>query len=158
MDFDRIRGFASMEETDICRNKVNRWAGVLIAWLILSKAAMADPSGAVSNPPKLQLVTAVMCEDIVNRLPFNEAVVFSIANGKVSCFTLFDPVPERTVIYHNWYYRDDLSTKIKLLINPPRWATYSSIQLREADKGPWRVEVTDSDGNVLQTIRFSITD
>ncbi len=140
------------------RIKTAGWAGVLVVWLILSGAASADPPVAASSSPKLQLVTAVMCEDVVNRLPFNEAVVFSITGGKVSCFTLFDPVPERTAIYHNWYYRDDLSTKIKLLINPPRWATYSSIQLREADKGPWRVEVTDSDGKVLQTIRFSITD
>lgn len=147
-----------MKEITSCWNKVVGWAGVLIVWLVLSGAALADPSGAVATPSKLQLVTAVMCEDIVNRLPYNEAVVFSITGGKVSCFTLFDPVLERTAVYHNWYYRDNLSTKIKLLINPPKWATYSSIQLREADKGPWRVEVTDSDGNVLQTIRFSITD
>lgn len=140
------------------RNEVMGWAGVLVVWLILSATAQADSSGAEAIAPKSQLVTAVMCEDVVNRLPFNEAVVFSITGGKVSCFTLFDPVFERTAIYHNWYYRDNLSTKIKLLINPPKWATYSSIQLREADKGPWRVEVTDGDGNVLKTIRFSITD
>jgi len=147
-----------MKTMFLCRNKVMGWVGVLVIRLMLSGTALADPAGAEVIAPKLQLVTAVMCEDVVNRLPYNEAVVFSIAGGKVSCFTLFDPVLERTAVYHNWYYRDNLSTKIKLLVNPPRWATYSSIQLREADKGPWRVEVTDSEGNVLQTIRFSITD
>lgn len=147
-----------MKEKISSRNKVMGWAGILVVWLILFGMAQADPSGTQAVAPKSQLVTAVMCEDVVNRLPFNEAVVFPVTGGKVSCFTLFDPVLERTAIYHNWYYRDNLSTKIKLLINPPKWATYSSIQLREADKGPWRVEVADSEGNVLQTIRFSITD
>jgi hypothetical protein len=144
---------------------------VVVVLVLLARPALvlADPPQAPttavpsapassSAPGKGNLVNAVMCEDVVNREPLNVAAVFSIAGSKVSCFSLFDPVMERTTIYHNWYYRDELSTKIKLTINPPRWATYSTIQLREADKGPWRVEITDADGNVLQTLRFSITD
>jgi hypothetical protein len=53
---------------------------------------------------------------------------------------------------------DELSAKIKLTLNPPRWATRSSIQLRETDKGPWRVEIVDAEDKVLYTLRFSITD
>jgi hypothetical protein len=51
-----------------------------------------------------------------------------------------------------------LSTKKKLFLKPPSWSTYSSIQLREADKGPWRVEVTDDKGKLFATLRFSVTD
>jgi hypothetical protein len=53
---------------------------------------------------------------------------------------------------------DKLSTKKKLVLKPPRWSTFSSIQLREADKGPWRVEITDDDENILRILRFSIVD
>ncbi len=114
-------------------------------------------SGAVAAE-KLTITSAVMCEDVQDRLPLYEGVVFSIGTGRVVCYTLFDPVPEKTVITHNWYNRDNLSTKIKLPLLPPRWTTYSAIQLRESDKGPWRVEITDSDGQILQVLRFSVTD
>ncbi len=115
----------------------------------LSMAAAAD---------KLMLTSAVMCEDVQDRQPLYEGVVFSVGIGKVFCYTLFDPVPEKTVITHNWYNRDSLSTIIKLSLHPPRWTTYSAIQLRESDKGPWRVEITDSEGRILQILRFSVTE
>jgi hypothetical protein len=101
---------------------------------------------------------AVMCEEIKDFTPKNQGVVFSIKIGKVSCFTSFDPVPKETVIYHKWFHKDKPSTKKRLTLQPPRWATYSSIQLRETDKGPWRVEITDQKESILHTVRFTITD
>lgn len=125
------------------------------------KPARPQQEGDLSlepRPEKLTLVRAAMCEKIEDYAPQNQGIVFSVAIGKITCFTFFDPVPENSFIYHKWYYRDRLTTRIKLSLKTPRWSTFSSIQLREADKGPWRLEVTDSDGNVLQTLRFSITD
>ena len=107
---------------------------------------------------KLTLGHAVMCESIKDFMPENAAVVFSITIGKVSCFTAFDIVPEKTFIYHKWYHKDKPSTEKRLTLQPPSWASYSSIQLRETDKGPWRVEIYDQEGNLLHTLRFSITD
>ncbi|MDY6837114.1 MAG: DUF2914 domain-containing protein [Thermodesulfobacteriota bacterium] len=134
---------------------------VLCLGVFLYSQALAEknegPSPAVADE-KLTLVQAAMCEGIKDYNPYNEAVVFSRTIGKVSCFTSFDPVPEKMFIYQNWFHRDRLSTKIKLFLQPPRWSTFSSIQLREADKGPWRVEVTDQGGNLLHVLRFSITD
>ncbi len=107
---------------------------------------------------KLTLEQAAMCEEIKEYTPYNAAVVFSIKIGTVSCFTSFDPVPEKTFVYHTWYHRDKLSTKKTLTLNQPRWSTYSSILLRETDKGPWRVEISDQKGNLFRILRFSITD
>ena len=101
---------------------------------------------------------AVMCEEVTEKAPINPAVVFSIKIGKVSCFSVFDPVLEKTFIYHKWFHKDTPSTNKRLTVQPPRWATYSSIQLRETDKGPWRVEISDRKGNLLHILRFSITD
>ena len=99
-----------------------------------------------------------MCEGIENYAPRTPAVVFSIDIGKVNCYSSFDPVPEKTYIHHSWYYKDRLTHRKRLYLKPPRWATYTSIELREADRGPWRVEITDKDGNIFKTLRFSITD
>ncbi|MGD9238748.1 MAG: DUF2914 domain-containing protein [Desulfobacterales bacterium] len=99
-----------------------------------------------------------MCEEIFSNAPLNPTVVFSITQRKAVCFSSFDEVPQKMVIYHSWYHRDVPSAKIRLTLKPPRWSTYSSIQLRRTDIGPWRVEITDDKGNVLGVLRFSVTD
>ena len=131
-----------------------------IDFFLSSQALPQNNVNPLSAPvsEKLTLVEATMCERIKAYIPQNQAIVFSMTIGKVSCFTSFDPVPEKTFIYHKWFHRDKPSTRIKLSLQPPCWSTFSSIQLREADKGPWRVEVIDQEGNILDIIRFSITD
>ncbi len=120
--------------------------------------AAEAPNSSDPPPPGYTLAETVTCEDIRNHAPWNPAVVFSLQAGKVVCYTAFDPVADKTFIYHNWFHRDRLSARIKLSLHPPRWSTYSSISLREDDKGPWRVEVTTRDGAVLKVLRFSIVD
>jgi hypothetical protein len=107
---------------------------------------------------ELTLRLATICERVKELEPENQAIVFSVTIGRIFCFTHFDPVPNKSVIYHAWYYRDKLITKQKLSLRPPRWSTYSSIQLREYDKGPWHVMMTDETNKILGVLRFSITD
>ena len=106
----------------------------------------------------IALVQAVLCEDIQDHLPQNPTTVFSIERRTAVCFTAFDPVPQKAVIYHHWFHRDTPSARIKLTLKPPRWSTYSSIQLRAEDIGPWRVEITDVQGNIFHVLRFSVTE
>ena len=107
---------------------------------------------------KSVLIEATMCEEIKDGLPLNQAVLFSIEKGKVLCFSTFDAIPGPTTIFHKWYFRDKLIYKIKLSLKPPRWSTYSSIKLRDTDRGPWRVEIIDQQNHLYQTMRFSIAD
>ena len=123
-----------------------------------AKSQSKDTGGAKLPADKIVLARAIMCEDIQDLIPQNSTTVFSIEKRKAICFTSFDPVPEKTVIYHQWFHRDQASAKIKLTLKPPRWSTYSSIQFRAEDIGPWRVEITDSQGNILDALRFSITE
>ena len=133
-----------------------------LGWLFFIAVVVASPEAVWSQDAKalkkLTLVRAVMCESIQEYAPANPAVVFSIKLGRVSCFTEFDPVPKQTFINHKWYRKDILITEKRLTLNPPRWASFSSVQLRDADKGPWRIDVTDEDDNLMHTLRFSITD
>ena len=117
------------------------------------------PSMVVSQSASpIVLVDAVMCEDIKSGAPQDPTTVFSVERRTAVCFTAFDPVPQQTVIYHHWFHRDTPSAKIKLTLKPPRWSSYSSIQLRAEDIGPWRVEITDSQGNIYHILRFSVTE
>lgn len=107
---------------------------------------------------KLTLRKATMCESISDFSPKNEAIVFSVALKRLFCFTNFNPVPKKTTIYHIWFYMDEVISRHMLSLNPPEWSTYSSMQLRDYDKGPWRVEITDENNKTLRVLRFSITD
>lgn len=129
------------------------WTVILFlpSW-VLGGQEPADPS------PKMELVRAVICESIENFQPVHPAVVFSISQGEVFCFSEFDPVREKTDIFHKWFKRDKLIFTMRLTLSPPKWSSFSRIQIRDADKGPWRVEIQDETFRVLQTLRFSMSD
>lgn len=106
----------------------------------------------------MSLERVVMCEFIEDFSPRHAAAAFSIEVGKISCFTSFSGIRNSTYTLHKWYRRDELVTTKRLTLKPPSWSTYSSIQLREADKGPWRVEILDDRSRLMTTLRFSVTD
>jgi len=128
--------------------------------LIFVALVLFSATDSYSEQPKAKivLVQAVMCESIENSRPLNPSVVFSISQGEVFCFSNFDPVFEKTYIFHKWYYKDKLISTMKLVLNPPKWSSFSRIQIRNEDRGPWRVEIRDADDNLLQTLRFSMAD
>ncbi len=113
--------------------------------------ATADQTGPI-------LSQAILCESIENFKPVNPSAVYPVSQGTIMCFTAFDVVPSETEIYHVWIKRDERVYRKRLILKPPRWASVSSIKLREADKGPWRVEVRGADGQLYAILRFSITE
>ncbi len=136
---------------------------LLLIYLALNFSSQAfaqdqEEATPVESPQELTLVRAVMCEGLRGLGPLNEAVAFSIEREEVFCFLNFDPVPEKTPIRISWFWKDERRRNPKFILKPPRWSTLDSMQLRDADKGPWRVEVRDAEGNILKTLRFSITD
>ena len=150
-------------QTGCCSNypMKSKWiygflTGIGILFIVLPLAMQA--SAQDETPGRLQLVRGVMCETIEAYEPNGIAVVFSINVGRISCYTLFDNIARDSAVDHKWFRRDELVTSKRLTIKAPKWGTYSSIQLRQADKGPWRVEVWQVDGPLLKTIRFSVTD
>ena len=135
-----------------------RYYLVILLVLLSTSVGAQEKISAKTSTNGLSLKLAVVCEGIKDYAPINEAVVFSTAVEKVYCYSFFESIPKTTQVFHNWYFRDRLSARIKLALKPPSWRTYSTIQLREADKGPWRVEITDANGKTYTILRFSITD
>ena len=140
--------------------------GILVLWTCLLPGALSASNEATTLAPvpseqaedRLRLSEAVICETLENFKPFNSGVVFSVQAGSVMCYTAFDHVPSQTSIFHDWIRQDKLIFRKKLVLKTPSWSSVSSIQLREADKGAWRVEVRDGEDNLLRVLRFSITD
>ena len=115
-------------------------------------------SAQSSDDVSLILGKATVSELVKKGIPYQSAIAFSISLGRIYCFTDFLSVDEKTVIYHTWYQQDRKRATVKLALRPPRWATFSSVELRDTDKGPWQVEVTTEKGEVLRVLRFSIID
>jgi hypothetical protein len=115
-------------------------------------------NGEFSEAPVLMLGKATVSEEVRNRVPINETIAISANLKNMYCFTDFLSVSDRTIIYHNWYRNDQRYASVKLSVRPPRWATYSSVALAQNLKGPWRIEITDSGGNILRILRFSVID
>jgi len=132
--------------------------GVVFGYHGMTGILMAQDLEAPSASLSTSLAMATMCEGISESMPVNPTIVFPVSNRNAFCLSAFGVVKEKTHINHFWYRRDKLVSNVRLLIQPPRWTTYSSIDLRESDKGPWRVDVVDANNNLLKTLRFSITD
>ncbi len=133
----------------------------LLAFMLRLPLAVAkdnDVTLAASSSVPSVLVHASMCERIEMLAPVNQAMVFSVKRDQVFCLTTFNPVPQQTYVYHTWFQRDKLIKIKRLPLHPPRWTTFSGIQLRQADKGPWSVEINDREGRLLKILRFSVTE
>ena len=126
----------------------------IIADLAIHPAAFGDES----KNAMISIGRAVICEAIQELEPVNPAIAFSINIGKVLCYTEFSGIAQETFVFHRWYRRDELVTEKKLVLKPPQWSTYSSIQLREADKGPWRVNIVNAHDQTMKILRFSVTE
>ena len=138
--------------------KISICFGILCILTAAGVRMAAGSEARADEKPGPRLVQAVMCEYIEDYEPKGVAVTFSIDVGRISCFTSFNHVPDTTYTDHRWYRRDELVTTKRLTLKPPSWSTYSSIQLREADKGPWRVEIWNANDELIATLRFSVTD
>lgn len=138
-----------------------RFKPILISLFFLTTLCCFLSFSAASSeekPTELKLTDAVMCEFMKDFAPANQAVVFPISLKKIYCFTSFENIDQNTYIYHKWYHRDRFVASNRFRIKPPQWSTFSTMQLRVADKGPWRVEITDDADTVLKTLRFSVSD
>ena len=135
----------------------------LILFLIpfhgFSEDAAQEPFAFQSVRPDYVLTKAVMCERVNGSTPVNPAIVFSFSKKNAFCYSVFEPVLAESYISHNWYYKDKIVSRFKRLVKPSnRWETFSSHKIGSKTKGPWRVEITDSNGEVLSILRFSVTD
>nr|WP_320190406.1 DUF2914 domain-containing protein [uncultured Desulfobacter sp.] len=148
-------------ERNIPDLNVRKFSFLLFRLLVVCQLAglLFFPAGVgLAEQPRMVLANAVVCESISSFRPVNPAVVFSVSQGEVFCFSEFDPVYEKTAIFHNWYKKDKLIFSMRLVLSVPKWSSFSRVQMRDADKGPWRVEIKDEDNNILRILRFSMSD
>jgi hypothetical protein len=116
----------------------------------------AEPAQAQQETAVLEVESAAICEDIVDREPVGAGDSFSVSMGKLFCFTKIVGAETDVDITHAWYFGDTERARITLTVKSSNWRTYSSKILQAHEVGAWHVDVLDESGNVLDTVDFEV--
>jgi hypothetical protein len=127
----------------------------LLLTLAIAVALIGIPlSGVMAQ--ELTVARAVVCLDVVDRMPVGAADVIPAGTERVFCFTRIDGAQGETQITHNWYYMGSLKASVVLPVRTPAWRTWSSKTLLPEWTGEWMVEVLTSDGTPLESVIFFV--
>jgi len=126
-------------------------AGICTAILTL---CLINPMPSHAQP---SIEAASICTGIADREPVDAGTSFSVATDRLYCFSRISNITEATEIVHVWYFGETERARVSLGIKPPAWRTYSSKIIQTHEIGPWRVEILDASGNLLETLKFEVT-
>jgi len=133
--------------------KMVSFSGVMIC--LISLCLLIPAAGAQAN--KVQVVAAAICKDVVEREAVDVGTQFSNSVSRLYCFTKAVSTEIPTEVVHVWSYGDVERARVSLAVKAATWRTYSSKAIQSHEIGPWRVDVLDTSGNLLETINFEIT-
>ncbi len=122
---------------------------------VILVVCMAFAAVALAND--MYVENSAVGEDVVNREVVSEGESFPVSVGKLYCLSKIANIPNHTEVVHAWYYGSTERARVKLNVSPPAWRTYSSKIIQDHEIGVWRVEILDIDGNLLETVRFQVT-
>ncbi|TWJ32694.1 DUF2914 domain-containing protein [Geobacter argillaceus] len=129
---------------------------VLASALFMLLAQMSHPVQAAESD--LKITELAVTTKIVRNKPIDSVHRISSASVKaLYCFTrITAPEDTDTTIKHVWYRGDEKAGEYELPVKGERWRTFSKKEIQRGWAGDWRVEILDSDGNLLQTVKFRI--
>lgn len=111
-------------------------------------------TGALAQ--EITVSQAVVCQEIVDRMPVGSSDVIPAGTERVYCFTRIDGAQGETEITHNWYYKGALKASVVLPVRTSEWRTWSSKTLLPEWTGEWMVEVLSKDGTPLESLIFFV--
>jgi hypothetical protein len=118
---------------------------------------MAGPFTAwAAEGSDLKITEMAVTTKIVRGNPIDSVRRISSASVKaLYCFTRINSAAdEETSIKHVWYRDDVKVAEYELPVKGKRWRTFSRKTIEKGWAGEWRVEVLDSEGNLLKTVKF----
>ena len=130
-------------------------AGVCTA--IMSLCLLIPLSSHAQQAGSLNIEAAAICTGVADREPVDAGTSFAVANDRLYCFSKIANITEATEIVHVWYFGETERARISLGVKPPAWRTYSSKIIQTHEIGSWRVEILDASGNLLETLKFEVT-
>jgi Protein of unknown function (DUF2914) len=119
---------------------------------------LASPCVALAEgpPPPLKITEMAVTTKIVRGNPIDSVHRISSASVKaLYCFTrLTSESGEETTIKHVWFRDGAKVGEYELPVKGERWRTYSKKAVDKGLTGEWRVDVLDSEGKLLKSVKF----
>ena len=103
----------------------------------------------------IEVAESTMCLDVQDRQPVGPGESFPADVGKVWCWSKTKDGQD-TTIRHIYYYNGEQKAVVNLAIRSPLFRTYSSKLILSSWTGPWRVDIVDTDGNVMKSLNFTV--
>jgi hypothetical protein len=126
-------------------------AAIMTLCLLIPFASLAQQSGSLS------IEEATICTGVADREPVGAGASFAVSTDRLYCFSKVANITEATEIVHVWYFGETERARVSLGVKPPVWRTYSSKIIQTHEIGSWRVEILDASGNLLETLKFEVT-
>ena len=104
------------------------------------------------------ILDSKVCKKVKNLQPLYAGRRFSTDIGRVYCHSLLNNNSgKHSDIYHIWYMNGDMKAKVRIRVRDgDEIPAVSHREVEESDKGTWKVEITDSDKKILDTIIFEL--
>ena len=135
----------------------NRHLGLWLVLSVLILAGLPDAHAQESNATSsLKVAEAVLATSVENLTPKGVSDRFPADVGRVFAFTRIQGARGETFVKHLWYHEDRLMAEVELAVRSPNWRTYSSKRITPHMKGNWRVDITDPEGTVLESLTFVV--
>jgi hypothetical protein len=116
---------------------------------ILISLCLLIPAVGAQESNRLEVVAAAISKNVVAREAMDVGNRFSNSTPRLYCFTKIVGASQPTEVVHVWSYSGVERARISLAVRAASWRTH--------EIGPWRVDVLDTSGNLLETINFEIT-
>ncbi len=124
---------------------------IAVAVLVISVGA-----AAFAALQEIQVEEAVICTAVVDRTPQDPGEIFPADVGQLYCFTRIAGGTEGTMVTHVWKRGEERMAAVDLPVGGSPWRTWSSKTIDSGWTGSWTVEIQDVQGNLLQTLNFTI--
>ena len=105
---------------------------------------------------ELTVTESAISRDVVDRMPVDANTTFPSDVGRLYCWTRITGAEGETTVHHVWIHGDEERADLELNVGAASWRTWSNKAIVPEWTGDWRVEVRDANGNVLETIRFTV--
>jgi hypothetical protein len=125
-----------------------------LSWVPMAMIGLALP-GAVRAQASVE--ESAVALDVVDRMPVGADSTFTADVGRIYCWTRVAGA-DGTTIHHVWFHGDEEMADIELNVGGSPWRTWSNKAIMPEWTGAWRVEVRDATGNVIETIRFTVSE
>ncbi len=113
---------------------------------------------AFAEGDDIRITEIVITSKIVKGKPIDSIKRLSSSTDKsLYCFIRsVAPAGTETTIRHVWYKGEEKAGEQELPLKGEKWRTYSKKLIRKGSVGDWRVEVLDSSGKLLKSVKFKM--